>query len=94
MRLIDADKVEKDIRNYADKKCCNGEIELANGILKTLTVIKEQPTAYDVDKVIEQIGKKMFSAELHDNGWDGQTINELLCMGDVYEIVKAGGVDE
>ena len=55
---------------------------------------KQQPTAYDVDKVIEQIGKKMFSAELHDNGWDGQTINELLCMGDVYEIAKAGGVDE
>ena len=59
-----------------------------------IKLAEEQPTAYDVDKVIEQIGKKMFSAELHDNGWDGQTINELLCMGDVYEIVKAGGVDE
>lgn len=56
--------------------------------------IRAQPVAYDTDKVIEQIGKKMFCAELHDNGWNGQTINGLLCMGDVYEIVKAGGVDE
>ena len=43
-RYIDAELLEKDIRNYADKKCCNGETYLANGILKSLSILKEQPT--------------------------------------------------
>lgn len=30
----------------------------------------------------------MFSAELYGDEWDGQTVNNLLCMGDVYEIIK------
>lgn len=50
-RYVDADLLEKRIRDYADKKCCNGETELANGILKTLSVLKEQPTA-DVKEVV------------------------------------------
>ena len=53
--LISRQAVIENIRKYADKKCCNGEIELANGILKSLSIIKKQPTAYDVDKVVYQL---------------------------------------
>ena len=33
--MIDRDELIEDIRAYADLKCANGEVELANGILKT-----------------------------------------------------------
>lgn len=33
-----------DIRAYAERKHCNGKIELANGILKSISRIKEAPT--------------------------------------------------
>lgn len=55
-----------------------------------MNVIKTEPIAYDVDKVLEQIENKMFSAEVYNDDMDGVQIDNLLCMGDVYEIVKAG----
>lgn len=61
-------------------------------ILKDM--VKNQPTAYDVEKVINQLSTKMFSAELHGDEWNGQTIDNLLCMGDVYEILKGEVKDE
>lgn len=45
--LISRKELMEAIRIYADKKCENGEIELANGILKSLAIIKEQPIKYD-----------------------------------------------
>lgn len=51
-------------------------------------MINDQPTAYSIENVISKIENKMFSAELYGDEWDGQTVNNLLCMGDVYEIIK------
>lgn len=83
MRLIDADKLEKAIRDYADEVGCNrGEYELANGILKSLSVVKNQSTAYDVEKVVEQLENYLF---------------DKYCVegdGKISEILKEGGVDE
>lgn len=51
-RYIDADKAVEAIRKYADIKHNNGEqIEYINGILKSISVIIEQPTA-DVVEVV------------------------------------------
>lgn len=50
-RYIDVDKLEKNLRKYADKKCQNQDIEIANGILKAVSFIKQQSTA-DVKEVI------------------------------------------
>lgn len=63
-------------------------------IYELLEQIRNIPTAFDVDKVVEQLESKMFTADLYDHGWEGQTVNNLLCFGDVYEIVKGGGRDE
>lgn len=61
MRLIDADAVEKVLRDYADDVGCNrGEYELANGILKAVSKLRDVPTAYDPEKVkkeIDRVGK-------------------------------------
>ena len=69
MRLIDAGKLRREIHcAYSDD-------------LEILEKIDEQPTAYDVDKVVEQLENYLF---------------EKYCVeGDtaIDEIVKGGGVE-
>jgi hypothetical protein len=90
MRLIDADEL---IKTLGKSVANNGNV-IQISVMEVKTIIKEQPTAYDVDKVISQIENKIFSAELYGDEWDGQTVNNLLCFGDVYEIVKGAVKDE
>ena len=40
------------------------------------------------DKIIEQLGNKIFSAELYGNEWNGQTVGNLLCLGDVRDVIE------
>lgn len=52
MRLIDADKITSGkIAKYLGRgyECCTPDIE---------DMLKEQPTAYDVDKVVKQLEKE------------------------------------
>ena len=81
--LISRKALEKAIRDYADEVGCNrGEYELANGILKSLSVVKNQSTAYDVEKVVEQLENYLF---------------DKYCVegdGKISEILKEGGVEE
>ena len=78
---------------YAESKFQSGEIELANGILKAKCFLESPcniPTAYDVDKVVEQLGKKQ------NNKGFGGTIQEIfydLGLENAIEIVKGGGID-
>lgn len=54
MRLIDADKITSgEIAKYLGRgyECCISDIE---------DMLKEQPTAYDVDKVVKQLDEKSF----------------------------------
>lgn len=71
MRLIDTDKLIHALcRDYTTGKKTLGQI------------IDEQPTAFDVDKVVEQLENYLF---------------EKYCIeGDttIDEIVKGGGVDD
>lgn len=39
-----------------------------------------------VDKLISRLEEQIFSAELHDYGWEGQTVHSLLVLGDVRDI--------
>lgn len=45
-------------------------------------------TRKPMDKIVEKLEEKIFKAELHDFGWEGQTVNNLLCFGDVAEIIN------
>lgn len=86
MRLIDADVFEKFIR----KNCTDSLVDL------WCELVRRQPTAYDVDKVVEQleeVKKKNAEIALDD-------LQEERCfwykqgMDKAIEIVKAGGIDE
>lgn len=114
-RLIDADSLVKEI----EKKLYEGEQQLRwmrNG--KTLTqgivfgldgarkIILKQSTAYDLDKVVEQIEKlKKAEQNRSDNcdetGFgdgeqifdDGRSQGRYEAFGEAIKIVKGGGVD-
>lgn len=81
MRLIDADLLLKD---------WNGNIrEYGSGFSKrqdTVDIIKRQPTAYDIDKVVEELKEA-------DDGYCWYCGNSIS-LGEAIKIVKAGGRDE
>ena len=72
MRLIDADVLMADVRNTITEK---------SGAIDWINLINRQPTAYDTDKVVEQI-KELSIRKF------GEIKTE-----DVIAIVKGGGVD-
>lgn len=86
MRLIDVDRLKKDLKS----------VTLSNGtLLNTNTVLlllDKYPTAYDVDKVVEQLEQKMKRArdkeqENTSEYFEGEADGFEFAI----EIVKAGG---
>lgn len=72
MRLIDADKLKHVIHSaYSDD-------------LEILDKIDNQPTAYDVDKIVEQLENR--SALAKPVGWS--KAYEIIMLKDALEIVK------
>ena len=78
-RLIDADKLLEELREYHP-------LSLSNGILSDIEYF---PTAYDIDKVIEQLEKVSFVDVDEEYADDGQ---RMLFIHDAIEIVKKGVV--
>lgn len=90
MRLIDADKLlelmkdqkEREIGAYA--KGINAGLNIVRSIINDKA---QTLTAYDVDKVVEQL-KTDSSVRLYGSG---NSNNYLIPLEKVIEIVKAGG---
>lgn len=88
MRLIDADTLIKDLSYLYTKN----HIPVDMRARKTLSTVMEQPTAYNVDKVVKEINERTFNANI-DIG-DGTVMNHNLIVRDTaIEIVKASGID-
>lgn len=89
MRLIDADELYEDLANNlssimgdgSDGEAIDTYITIGDIIHDTFNA---QPTAYDLDKVVEQL--KEFQGEMEQFSCDG-------ILTDMIEIVKRGGVD-
>ena len=81
-RLIDADKL-KDERRTLPMMSNWGEMLIS-------LLIDEQPTAYDIDRVIEQLEKVSFVDIDEAYADDGQ---RMLFLHDAIEIVKKGGIE-
>lgn len=82
MRLIDADKLKKDLES----------VTLSNGtLLSTNTVLlllDKYPTAYDVDKVVEQLEER---SKEYNSGVRLHGKPKEMLTDEAIEIVKAGG---
>lgn len=75
-RLIDADKIIDSLGN--------SDMDFAIGV-----VIDEQPTAYDVDEVVQQL-ETLIEDKVSESGDDWYTAQ---CLNEAVEIVKGGGVE-
>lgn len=88
MKLIDADKLNFHCNYNGD---CSGDIshckECDNYVLDYRD-IQEQPTAYDVDKVVEQLEETKAYMLYENMNADVKWIDKAI------EIVKAGGENE
>ena len=103
MRLIDADKLTKEMSKwYWDKEKQKAAEEDASPMdLFThlaITTVQEQPTAFDVDKVVKQLKdlKAMYwfsIANTGDKKLDVTYENVGNALDGAIEIVKGGGVE-
>lgn len=75
-RLIDADKIIDSLGN--------SDMDFAIG-----AVIDEQPTAFDVDEVVQQL-ESLIEDKVSESGDDWYTAE---CLNEAVEIVKGGGVE-
>ena len=84
MRLIDANKLKKDIllQNILGEP-------IQKIIDRYIHIVDEQPTAFDVDKVVDEILRA--SCIARPMGWDRK--REIIETHMAIEIVKGGGVE-
>lgn len=79
--------VNKDGHRIPERDCDNFEVTVS--IKDVKAIIKEQPTAYDVDKVVNQL-KTDFSVKLYGSG---NSDNYLIPVKRAIDIVKDGGIE-
>jgi hypothetical protein len=89
MRLIDADELIKVLHESLD-----GDVELIKDyeLLGIDDFINAQPTAYDVDKVIEEIEEwtARINVNIDNSGKAGQV--DVIGSNKAIKIVEGGGV--
>lgn len=93
MRPIDADKLLECVEaSMLDNTHKNGNAALCHVSEHRhfIETIVEQPTAFDVEKVIEQLNE-LLEEKTTDSGDDWYTAE---CLSKAIEIVKRGGRDE
>lgn len=95
MRLIDVNA----LKEYC-MRASKSDDDFRRVSLATLaSVIDAQPTAYDVDKVVEKLEKRRMDALRHlreNKGTEFGYASECVynALNEAVEIVKGGGVDE
>lgn len=88
MRLIDADKFKQQIAAAIIRD--NLVVEKGNSMCN---LIDKQPTAYDVDKVVEKL-EELREEILQDTAYDNDTVNHYLGYADLMiEAIKSVGVE-
>lgn len=99
-RLIDADLLKKDITKWLkpSKPDEADMIDVADAIVSTMMEIDEQPTAFDVDKVVEQLKELKMRyyltiANTGDADKDCAYKNIANTIDRAVEIIKGGGVE-
>ena len=82
MGLIDADALKKDLKSVT---LSNGTLVNTNTVLHLL---EEYPTAFDVDKVVEQLEER---SKEYNSGVRLHGKPEEMLTDEAIEIVKRGG---
>ena len=98
MRLIDADALLLELellQDEADAKYHETDFDSFYGggcsmVQEDIKGVEKQPTAYDADKVVEQLNEK--ATPSRPVGWSKSY--EIVTLKDAIEIVKQGGKEQ
>lgn len=96
MRLINADLLKENILKWLkpSKPDETEMIEVTDALVSTMMEIDEQPTAFDVDKVVEQLEKRKAKVAALQKKYTSEYFEG---KADAFEfaikIVKGGGVE-
>lgn len=101
MRLIDADKLIDKLKEYTRTNNC----EFNGACRSIIEIVKQQPTAYDVNKVVSELERKRdfhykqmetvdFENDIFAQHIFEEEHNRGIGLNKAIEIVKAGGTDE
>ena len=94
-RLIDADKLLETLQDL-EPHCENKDYEY--GMLNMMRyympkIINDEPTVFDVDKVVEKLEEIRVKKTCNKEKCDTKELCRICVVDDVIEIVKGGGVD-
>ena len=89
-RLIDADKLKADLEKAISK---NEDMDCLD-FLHIASVIDKQPTAYDPDKVVEQLEEIRVKKTCNKEKCDTKELCRICVVDDAIEIVKQVGVSD
>lgn len=89
-RLIDADKLIRRMRTDMDRMKYQYNLDVIEGMSLAIGYIVGSPTAYYMDKVVEQLNE-LLEEKTSDSGEDWYTAE---CLSEAIEIVKRGGRNE
>ena len=92
-RLIDADKLLETLQDL-EPHCDNKDYE--RGMLSTMNyymprIINDEPTAYDVDKVVDKLEEIRVKKTCNKEKCDTKELCRICVVDDVIEIVKGDG---
>ena len=102
MRLIDADQLIMDLSDYALQESPNDNMDdeekdfqskIYAAIMFCIDFVEQTKTAYDIDKVVEQLEEKALVKEC-DVGGLVPSREKIVILSDAIEIIKEGGTDE
>nr|DAM84086.1 MAG TPA: hypothetical protein [Bacteriophage sp.] len=92
MGLIDADELKKELYQQWFMDILLTQRNSKDMFYALAQKIDEQPTAYDVDKVVEQLEAEDSKIEIqYENNYEKGLLDGIE---KAIEIVKAGGIDE
>ena len=84
MRLINEEVLMKDIQNTITEK---------SSTIDWMNLIYRQPTAYDPEKVVEQLEEIRLKKTCNKEKCDAKVLCRICVVDDAIEIVKGGVVD-
>ena len=102
MRLIDVEKLLNDMKNELEKAVNDENMDkdeymvIMTSAIALKDFVNRQPTAFDVEKVVEQLEKSHFHTEstFDDDGYCNDDSEEVVNLNEAIEIVRKGGIDE
>lgn len=94
-RLIDESALKKSIEKWLNPdQIADRMVDIENITVSVMMEIEEQPTAYDVDKVVQQLeDRKSLMVETFKISESDIDRGRIYGMDKAIEIVKGGGID-